>query len=956
MFSIGAIGFLFPLALTALVLLPLLWWLLRITPPRPKIVAFPALRLLFGLNDKQETPDKSPWWLILLRTTLAIFIILAFAEPILNPTKQVSSGTGPMVIVVDDTWASAPQWKLHQNLLLSLIDEAARSSRPVAIATTAPKLNAPAPTLKTAAEARKTALAITPQPFEADRTTAGLALKKALVQAKSLEVFWLSDGLDYGHSGSFSAVLSSLGDGTGTLHIATNPGGPDIIALKPPLIKDGDLIIPAMTTRMDNTTTEPDSVRAVAANGRNLGQAPLIKNDKGILEARLTIPSEIRNRIRKLEITNQTSAGSVYLLDDRWRRRPVGLVSGGAADLAQPLLGPLYYVRRALSPYAEIREPQKEADTSTINTLLSEPLALLVLADVGKLVGRDEALVEDWVTRGGVLVRFAGPRLARSNDTLIPVDLRRGGRTLGGALTWSKPQNLAEFPEKSPFYGLKASDEISISRQVLADPTPDLPAKTWARLSDGTPLVTAGNKGAGLIILFHVTANSDWSNLPLSGLFVNMLRRIIDQSHVVDTTSQTPGRQSKTTRTLTLPPLKILDGFGTLQSPPATVEPITSNSADEILPGPTHPPGLYGISGAQRALNVINKDTRLVVLKEFTDTAKSIPYVAIPPVPLKSWALAMALFLLLVDSVAVLVLSGLLKQRLQRPRSAATLLVMATLVPLLFSITSSPVNSQTRTQSSAEEVFALRASLVTRLAYVITGKQRLDATSAAGLTGLSLALQARTSLEPGAPIGVNIETDELAFFPLLYWPISPVAERLSDKAAAKIDTYMKNGGTILFDTRDRQLSLPGVNGNTTGPGSKALRMILSDLDIPPLEIVPQSHVLTKAFYLLQNFPGRWTGGPLWVEAAKSSALNGNTNAIPSSNNDGVSTIIIGSNDYAAAWAKDGNNKYLYPVVPGGPRQRELAYRTGINIVMYALTGNYKADQVHLPALLERLGQ
>jgi len=951
MLTIGAIGFLFPFALSALLLLPLIWWLLRITPPRPKIVAFPAVRLLFGLSDKQETSDKSPWWLIMLRAALAVFIILAFAQPVLNPAKKLSSGSGPMVIVVDDTWASASMWKLRQTLLLALIEEAARASRPVAIDTTALRLNPPAPTLKTAQTAKEIALALKPQPFKADRTKTALRLKKALAQSKAPEVFWLTDGLEYGQSESFGKSLTALGDGAGTLSIVTRQNGPDILALLPPTIEEGELILRATSTRKSVLSSELPAVRVVAANGRNLGQATLKPDKDGILEARLTMPSELRNSIRRLEITNQTSAGAVFLLDDRWRRRPVGLVSGGAADLAQPLLGPLYYVRRALSPFAEIRAVKNDPDTSTITALLSEPLALLILADVGKLVGSDEALVNKWVERGGVLLRFAGPRLASLNDDLIPVDLRRGGRTLGGALTWSKPQTLAEFPENSPFFGLKTGSEISVSRQVLAEPTPDLPEKTWARLADGTPLVTASPKGAGQIILFHVTANSDWSNLPLSGLFVNMLRRILDQSSVVDTAAQGT-KKSTASQSRTLSPFKILDGFGILQQPPATVEPIEAIALEKSAPTATNPPGLYGTSGNQRALNVTDKNTRLVMLENFPGTASKIAYVAIPPVPLKPWAFALALLLLLADCIAVLVLSGRLAQALRRNPGAVASVFVAAFAALTYTAAINPV----RAQSSAEEVFALRASLITRLAYVITGSEQLDSTSAAGLTGLSLALQERTSLEPGVPMGVNIETDELAFFPLLYWPISPGVEPLSDKAAARIDAYMKNGGTIFFDTRDRQLSLPGIDGNVSGPGSKALRQLLGKLDIPPLEIVPASHVLTKSFYLLQGFPGRWTGGPLWVEASNPASVTDKENAKGTLNNDGVSTIIIGSNDYAAAWARDRYNKYLFPVVPGGPRQRELAYRTGINIVMYALTGNYKADQVHLPALLERLGQ
>jgi hypothetical protein len=108
-------------------------------------------------------------------------------------------------------------------------------------------------------------------------------------------------------------------------------------------------------------------------------------------------------------------------------------------------------------------------------------------------------------------------------------------------------------------------------------------------------------------------------------------------------------------------------------------------------------------------------------------------------------------------------------------------------------------------------------------------------------------------------------------------------------------------------------------------------------------------VLTKSFYLLDRFPGRYDGGRLWVERADSEGATSGTT-------DGVSGIIIGSDDYAGAWALDENGAPMFATVPGSDRQREFAFRTGVNVVMYALTGNYKADQVHVPALLERLGQ
>ena len=128
-----------------------------------------------------------------------------------------------------------------------------------------------------------------------------------------------------------------------------------------------------------------------------------------------------------------------------------------------------------------------------------------------------------WIEDGGVLVRFAGPRLAAGDDDLIPVRLRRGGRVLGGALSWDQPQQLARSRAKARSSTWRCPSDVTVSRQVLAEPDGTLTERTWATLADGTPLVTAQPRGKGMIVLFHVSADTRWSNLPLSGTFVEML-------------------------------------------------------------------------------------------------------------------------------------------------------------------------------------------------------------------------------------------------------------------------------------------------------------------------------------------------------------------------------------------------------------------------------------------------
>jgi hypothetical protein len=232
---------------------------------------------------------------------------------------------------------------------------------------------------------------------------------------------------------------------------------------------------------------------------------------------------------------------------------------------------------------------------------------------------------------------------------------------------------------------------------------------------------------------------------------------------------------------------------------------------------------------------------------------------------------------------------------------------------------------------------ALKGSLDTRLAYIVTGDKEVDDLSKAGLEGLSEVLRNRTSVEPADPVGLDLEKDEPRLYPLIYWPITSSQPNLSPRASAALDRYLRTGGILFVDTRDQQMSF-----DRSASGNPDLKRLLSGIEVPPLIAMPPDHVLTKSFYLLSDMPGRFAGGKLWIEAG-----NGRVN-------DGVTTIIIGSNDYAGAWAVDQRGRGLNPVMPGGETQREMAFRVGVNLVMHALTGNYKDDAVHLNDIMQRL--
>jgi hypothetical protein len=943
------LGFAQPLVLLGLLSLPVLWWLLRLVPPRPRRIQFPPTRLLFEIAPKEETPSRTPWWLTLLRLMLASLVIIAAAGPQWQPPAATTDRSAPLLIMIDDGWAAAAAWDERLRTADELIARADADERPVALlplSATARDIS-----LQIAGAARVQAKQLKPQPYTIDRSEALPAITRFLDKTPSVELVWLSDGVDLGKGSDF---IKGLSQAIGNHPLTVVNGGLAI----PHALAAADNAAGALTVkvrRAQTGTPENGIVKAIDLKGLPLGEAPFaFKAGDRETEASIELPVEIRNEVARLEIVGERSAGAVQLLDKRWRRRTVGIISGGSVERSQPLLGSTYYLSRALNPFADVRLAEGIAPAEAVSRFLDQHLPMLILADVGNVAEARERLVE-WIDKGGVLVRFAGPHLARSSDDdLVPVRLRRGGRILGGSLSWDKPQKLTGYSPNSPFADMKVPDDVTVSRQVLAEPDAQLPDRTWATLADGTPLVTAQRRGKGLIVLFHVTADTRWSDLPLSGAFVDMLRHIVSLAGTApaeDSQAQTGKAASEAAQVV--PPTRVLDGFGAFTTPPPTARPVPTGftgrgSAD-------HPPGFYGPSEGLVAVNTLTPTDRPAPLDYAGLNATFDVYRHGEPLDLRGPVFLAALGLLMLDALVVFWLSGGIGALWPQRRATAAVLFAVALAATAVPHRAQAQQASPPPQPSAQaQDFAMKAVHQTHLAYIVTGNPEVDDVSKAGLQGLTLFLAQRTALEAGDPNGLDPARDELAFFPLIYWPISLKAEKPSQAALERIDTYMKRGGTVLFDTRDAIEAPPGPGGENRSPGMVALRSILSSLDIPELEPVPRDHVLTKTFFLLRDFPGRFDSGQLWVEALPDESDDAADR--PARAGDGVSSILITSNDLAGAWAMRPDGQPMLPLVPGEPRQREFAFRAGVNIVMYTLTGNYKADQVHIPALLERLGQ
>ena len=882
-----------PWVLAALAGLPMLWWLLRVTPPAPRTESFPALRLLLGLRAAEETPARTPWWLLALRVLTAALVIIGLARPVLDAGAALP-GSGPVLLVIDNGWASAPAWQQRMQTAASVLDRAERAGRKAALLATAGTA-AKAPVPMAIPDVRTRLAAIRPMPWPSDHAAAAEALRGW--KQSGTAVTYLGDGLASPGFAAFAEALSQAGAVTSICCDST-----PIRALLPADNAADGLV--ARVAQVPVPVATEATVLAQSGDGRTLARGVArIAANAAVGTATIALPIELRNKLSRLVLEGPASAGSVLLLDERWRRRPVGLLAGDLAAADAPFSGTLFYLNRALAPFGDVR-------TGEVSALLTRDLSVLILADRPSPDGAERAALTAWVEKGGLLIRFAGPRMAASDaaDTLLPVRLLGGDRQLGGALSWSEPAGLAPLPTTSPFAGLMVPPDVRISRQMLAEPGAGLAEHTWAALTDGTPLVTQAPRGAGRIVLFHTTANADWSDLALSGLFVDMLRRL---------TALSAGVAPADDATV-LAPILTLDGFGSLTTPPAGATGLAAAAFGHTPASALHPPGLYGPENNRRALNLgaaIGDLTAApgIAGARIESLAGEAPERALGPA-----LLAAATLLLVADMLISLALRGLL-----RVRVAGTALVVLILAGL-------PAQALETVDNPA---------LATRLGYILTGEDSIDATSKAGLASLSDYVTRRTAAVLVQPDGVTPGQTDLSLYPLLYWPIVANAMPLSAAQTAALNDYMSRGGIILIDTRNAGTGAgfaPGTGG--------ALKRLAQGLAIPALAPLTTEHVLARAFYLMNDFPGRFTGDPVWAQQAQDRA------------NDSVSPVIIGGNDWAAAWAVDAAGRNPYATIPGGQRQRTLAYRFGVNLVMYALTGNYKGDQVHVPAILQRLGQ
>lgn len=889
--------FLHPLLLLALLVLPLAYWVTRMTPPPAKQYIFPPLKILQSIQVRRSTTARASVWLFILRSAALGLIILGLAHPVWSP-KMIEDGWSrhDVTLIIDNGWAAYPNRSLIRETILRLGKNSFAHGHAVTLVATArqddgsftgPMVSHDLSLLRAHLQR------VRPRPWLTERAR---ALKDVALGGHTS--LWLSDGVATDEDASFRTQLQAASQRF-TLTLPDR----DIFALE--TVDKGSHPARFMISRLGTAPTELDVVTETASHLTLQRDHITLAAGQKSREWQSNLPAPLQRKMARvsLRLSDGHPAGpaSIFLLNDSRQRHPVGLLL--APGQGDDVNTPSFYLRHALSQISDMRQGR-------LDNLLTQKLSVIIWPSQTALRAEDQRRLKDFVMQGGWLIRFVSSADAATGENqggspdnmLLPVRLVGNLRDLDSVMSWEKPQTLAAFSPASPFKGLVPPGDLVIRKTVIAQPDPELPGRIWARLTDGTPLVTARNLGRGEIVLFHADSGPEWSNLPLTGLFPDMLDRIVRRSTGVVAESAADK----------WPPLQLLGDDGDLRKPMDNVQPLTASALTAMRPGPTHPPGLYGVKDAAHAYNL---GPFVTPLQRETMTGRVMSAGQLTPTH---------------DAGAALVLIGvlcLLADIILRARHLG-LMIFGVVISLGFSML--PAVTAAHATSVAE------AARATRLAYILTGQETLDTVSRQGMKGISDYASDRTSAKLAAPDGVRPGEDDLAPYPLLYWPID-AQTRFEAKRNASLEDFIAHGGMLLIDTVDA-----GEDDDDASEAQRHLAEVTRGIHLPALAKLDERHILAHCFYILRSFPGRYAGKAVWVAR----------NADP--NNDSVSPVIIGQADWARAWAVDDRGNHPYAVIPGRDRQRTLAERFGVNIIIYALTGNYKQDQMKVPALLKRL--
>ena len=890
------INFINPSALLGFILVPVLFIILKSFPPKPSRITFSSLFIIKKIKIDNSKILKYPIWLLLFRILILALVIAFFSEPYFKNKSFTNNQYKNYIIFLDSGWSASSKWGSYKNVILDIASEAEKNKSKLYLINTS---RFERDDLKFFYKKENLAIYLNklkPEPLQIKRINKNdlLFLKNKYSNLNTFALFSKFDSKDIEEQNKYLSSIKKI--------------FPDVKIISPQnsitIIDKVDVKNEAIFIKLkrfgDLNTTKKIKINILGNNNEIFyNKIYKIPAGRNFIEIKEDLPIDLINRTHKIKLINESHAASVFYFDDANKQKRIAIVSDNSESNKNPLLSPNYYIKKALLDYKLI--------FGTLEEILTKNPNLIICSEDVKINDEYTEKINSWIEKGGILIRFSGPKSKKTNLFLSDKNIQKSIRTIGGDLSLSKKVSIKDFSKTNIFYGINTKNKIKFKKQLILYETENI--KTLIFLNDNTPLISAKDKKKGKIILFHVTANNDWSDLPFSSLFKDILNRIL-------LFSETPSFEISS-------PLKIskkIDQNGNLSSPDKIVYYNPLSDLKENYPNKKIPPGIYENNTISYAINLSgrlnlepfynNIDKQYQITNSYKNDS----------VELKKYILNLiVLFFLLDVFISILIKNNLNPFQIKYISKYFTLVIFISML----------LEKNVASNELTNNIY---------FAYVSSKNLEVDEIVFKGLSALKAKVSERTAVEISGVRKINLKQDDIFYYPLIYWPFAEPMEKLDKKTKIKLKNYFDNGGVIFFDffSNNRKII------STSSQELTDIRSFLSFLDINELKQLSKNHTLTKSFYLLKNFPGRWNNKILLLDN-KDLEIK-----------DGVSSVILGFNSWASAWALDKNNYPLFPLAPSGEKQRELAYRFGINVLIYSLTGNYKSDQVHSKSILKRL--
>ena len=901
--TINNLAFSNHLALIGLFALPLVFYIIKLLPPAPKKMFFSSFYLIKSMEKVSVTKKNVPIWLLIYRIILITLIILFFSAPYLNimNKKNTSNTIKNYVIIADIGWSMSKEWDKFKKIVSEISVEAEKKNKKIIFYHSNSKNNMSPKIFTSSKSINQYLKKINPVPWQFEKSNLIEVIKKNnnFINDKTFFIFSKFDNKNYSDQKKSLDFYNNKVKNKVLIDPIES-----IIFLKNVHTSKENIRLEVIRHALSKPSSK-FSIRITSIDNQIIFKKEYeLKPNQITFYFNQKFPLDVINQIHKLEIVDQNHAGAKYYFDDYSKKKRIGILSDSFQYKENPLLSSVYYIEKSLNTNNILK-------IGNLDQLIKFNCSVIIIPDKGNITDKDHSKLSNWLANGGTIIRFSNIRLAKNNTKFLPSNnLFMTIRNVGGVLSMEKKLKINPFTKNSMFHGLEIPEDITFKKQLIFTSNNNN-LQILATLTDNTPLISLGKKNQGKIFLFHITANNDWSNLPLSALFSGMLQRIVllSEKKIIN---------SNANLNLT----KEINSFGDLNNTDKILSIRDNSLLKKLTPSKENLPGIYENKELTIALNLSNKIYDEHFKSRLDKNYKIFSKFTIQVIDLKPLLLKIILFMFIIDMLITIILkknfsfiNGLNKHK--------NLLGLVFFFIFIFNL------NNAYTEGLDNDTY---------LAYIKTPDKKLNAVSKSGLSTIKNLLETRTSVSPKEVIGVNITKDPIYYFPFLYWPLSKDLIILDITTVSKIKKYLTNGGMILFDIIGFSRESFSLESNKF----KTIKSFLASIEADNLSPINEGHTLTKSFYLLKKFSGRWDNKNLLIESSNLEEK------------DGVSSVILGFNDWAGAWALDINKNPLYPIVPGGERQREISYRFGINIVMYALTGNYKSDQIHFKSILNRL--